>query len=59
MVANLDHAARGGELFEAGLGNVTEWNKAKYKRLEQIRMKRLLTESSVWTKTLGASLRII
>ena len=28
MVANLDHAARGGELFEAGLGNVTEWNKA-------------------------------
>ena len=28
LVANLDHAARGGELFEAGLGNVTEWNKA-------------------------------
>lgn len=28
MVANLDHAARGGELFEAGFGNVTEWNKA-------------------------------
>ena len=28
MVANLDHAARGGEHFEAGLSNVTEWNKA-------------------------------
>lgn len=28
MVANLDHAARGGEHFEAGLINVTEWNKA-------------------------------
>lgn len=28
MVANLDHAAKGGEHFEAGLGNVTEWNKA-------------------------------
>ena len=28
MVANLDHAAQGGEHFEAGLGNVTEWNKA-------------------------------